>query len=64
MNRYVGVTVAVVAALLFFQVFFRYEYRQIGAHVWRIDRVTSSICELPCVAPSPTPKPVYEFSNP
>ncbi len=45
----------VVAAILIFQLFFRYGYVSTGtSQVWRVDRLTGGSCALPCLsAPGP-----------
>jgi hypothetical protein len=45
----------IVAAALVFQLFFHYQYVHLaGGDVMRIDRLTGSSCDMPCV-PTPTP---------
>jgi len=51
------ITGGIVATILVFQLFFRFQYEHlIGLRVMRIDRLTGASCYLPCLAtPSPAP---------
>jgi hypothetical protein len=37
---------AVMALLLVFQLFFRYQYMEVNGKTWRIDRLTQQTCQL------------------
>lgn len=51
----------VLAAIVAFQLFFRYQYEaRSGFVLSRIDRLTGEVCVLPCIPPSPTPAPTAE----
>jgi|SRR5579862_7154274 len=58
---------AIVAALIIFQSFLRYQYEHLaGGRVMRIDRLTGSSCYMPCVpqpGPAETPERTFESDD-
>ena len=63
------VAVGVLGLLLIYQLFFRYEYYHYGGNIARIDRLTGTLCAVPCLTtPAPqvataSPKPTIEEAN-